>query len=108
MSFAVGEYNPSAVYAAALMTCCVTIGLTIYAWRTKTDMTMYGGALWIVAFSLLGFGLCAGFTGNRILYDFYNLMGVIVYGFYLIYDTQLLIGSKKFKYNSDDYIIVAI
>ena len=87
VSAVVSDYNANAVYAAALMTAAVTIGVTIYAFTTKTDFTIYGGALFVISFALLGFGLVAIITQNRMLYNFYNLIGVIFYGFYLIYDT---------------------
>ena len=38
----------------------------------------------------------------------YSLLGVVIYGFYLIYDVQLLMNNKRFKYSEDDYIIAAI
>ncbi len=33
---------------------------------------------------------------------------VILYGTYLIYDTQLLVGGRRQQYTEDDYIIAAI
>ena len=80
-------YDPKIVLSAAGMTLAVTLGLTIYAWTTKTDITMYGGSLFILSFGLLSFGFIAIFTHNRFLYDVYCLFGVAFYGFYLVYDT---------------------
>ena len=73
--------------SAAFMTACVTIGLTIYAWTTKSDFTMMGGTLFVMGFSLMGVGLCAIFMGSKTLYLAYCFFGVILYGMYLIYDT---------------------
>jgi hypothetical protein len=108
VSLAVADYSHDTVYAAALMTCCVTIGLTVYAWTTKKDFTIYGGILFILIFALIGMGIASILTRNRLLYNFYSFLGVVFYGFYLIYDTQLIMQTKKYRYDSDDYIIAAI
>jgi len=34
--------------------------------------------------------------------------GAVLYGFYLIYDTQILIGGKKKELSMDDYILGAM
>ena len=35
-------------------------------------------------------------------------MGVIVFGIYLVFDTQLTIGKNSRAYSIDDYIIAAL
>lgn len=52
-------YPPEIVVAAACLTACIVIGLTVYAFTTKTDFTMMGGALFILFFLILGVGLLA-------------------------------------------------
>ena len=107
VSACVAKYNKNHVFASALMTLAVTVGLTIYACTTKRDFTMCGGICWIFVFGLIGVGLAGLCTNNTTLNLFYMYFGIVVYGFYIIYDTQLIIGTKKFRYNNDDYIIAA-
>ena len=72
---------------AAIMTCCVTIGLTVYAWTTDTDLTYCGGLLFVMAFGLIGLSICAACLNNSWLHLMECFLAIIVYGFYLIYDT---------------------
>lgn len=44
------------------MTLAITIALTLYAFTTKDDFTVLGGALWIAGCVLLLFGLFLSFT----------------------------------------------
>ena len=70
------------------MTLGITIALTVYAFTTKTDFTMMGSTLFICGMALLLFGICASLFGGRtpIVNVVYCTFGVILYGFYLVYD----------------------
>ena len=76
------------VLVAALMTLGITLSLTYYALTTTTDFTMYGGTLFILGMALMLFGFCMYMFGAKTgtLNLIYCTAGVIVYGFYLIYD----------------------
>ena len=39
---------------------------------------------------------------------FYCSMGIILFGLYLVFDTQLIVGGKRLKLDYDDYIIGAL
>ena len=80
-------YDPNIVIMAAIMTTGITLALTIYAMTTKTDFTVCGGLLFVLVMALILFGLFALFFNVKILYTFYCILGVIVYGIYLITDT---------------------
>lgn len=97
------------VYEAAAMTAAMTFGLTLYACTTKNDITYTGAALFIFS---VGFLLMAifGIFFVRVKW-FYTLMVVgiiILYGFYLVYDTQLIIGGGSYQLSIDDYILGAM
>jgi len=55
------------VVTAALLTLGVTMALTLYACTTKTDFTLAGGALWIIASVLLIVSIISIFYFNVIL-----------------------------------------
>ena len=113
MSFLVGiitiRYNPQTVLEAASMTAAATIGITIYAVKTKTDFTICGPMLFVVGmvfFTLTIFACVFGAKGNL----FISAFGVILFSIYLIYDTQMIVGGKnrKYKIDEDSYILAAV
>ena len=95
---------------AAVMTLVLTISLTIYAFTTKKDYTYLGGTFFILVSALLLLGLFVFFFNSEFLYTLYSVLGVILYSYYLIYDTQLLAGGshKHFKLSLDDYVLAAL
>ena len=102
-------YDPTTVIIASAMTTAMTISLTIYACTTKTDITMYGGALFIAGCGL--FLVCIfGFLFQNLIFQIIICVFCIcLYGLYLIYDTQLIVGGERmYKLSLDDYIIGAI
>ena len=93
---------------AAAMTLGITVSLTIYAMTTKTDMTVMGSTLFILLGGLILFGIFAMIFRDKILIVLYCILAVILYGYYLIYDTQLVVGGKTYQLEIDDYVIGAI
>lgn len=69
------------------MTAGIVIALTIYAMTTKTDFTVCGGLMFVLGAALLLFGIFSYFFGPT-----FRLVccvfGVVVFGLYLIVDTQ--------------------
>mmetsp|Transcript_130044 Transcript_130044/g.183445 ORF Transcript_130044/g.183445 Transcript_130044/m.183445 type:complete len:124 (+) Transcript_130044:606-977(+) len=101
--------GPYVVLTAALLTVSIVIGLTVYAFTTKTDFTMMGGLLWMMTLLFIFMGFCFWWmpmTGAMNI--IYCTFGVLLFGLYLIYDTQLIAGGKRFKLSIDDYILGAM
>ncbi|CAD8105228.1 unnamed protein product [Paramecium primaurelia] len=96
------------ILIAALMTFAVTASLTVYACRTKTDFTMAGGALFIMSAIMFILFIFAFFYFSIILWLLLCSVSVVLYGFYLIYDTQLIIGGKSHQLSIDDYVIATM
>ena len=97
--------NPSIVFMAAFMTFCLCVSLTIYAITTKTDITTKGGLLFILCCAFIMFSLFGLFTSNKFFHILLCCLGIILFGFYLLYDTQLIIGTKSELIETDDYIL---
>jgi FtsH-binding integral membrane protein len=99
-------YSPDVVITAASLTCAITLGLTFYAFTTKTDFTFMGGFLCVGVILLFFLGLFS------IIFSFLNtlycVLGVLLFSLYLIYDTQLVMGKYGAEYQIDDYIIAAL
>jgi FtsH-binding integral membrane protein len=98
-------FETSDVIAAGLLTIAATVGLTVYAIRTKEDFTFCGGFLFSFVFLLVFSGCFYFWVGLTALW---LLLGIMVYSLYIVYDTQLIMGQLGLKYNIDDYCLAAL
>lgn len=108
VSYSCAMSSPKIVLMAAIMTLGITLALTLYALTTKTDFTFMGGMLFVGCTVMLLIGIFMMFTSNPFLHVLFSGFGVLLYGVYLIYDTQLLMGNKKHELELDDYILGAL
>ena len=108
VSFLCSNTDPQIVLMAAVMTLGVVGALTLYAVTTKTDFTLMGGLFFIFSIVMILFGIFMFFSQNKVLHIIYSSLSVILFGLYLIYDTQLIIGNHSLKLSIDDYILGAI
>ena len=102
------KYEANAVIAAATLTLAITIGLTIYAWTTKRDFTTMGGCLVSIVVAVIFFSIAIAFTANSYLNMILVLIVIVIYGIYIVYDTQLIAGGRYAELSYDDYIIGAL
>ncbi|KAK8790053.1 hypothetical protein WA158_006833 [Blastocystis sp. Blastoise] len=108
LSSVCGMVESKIVLSAVLITFGVVIGLTIYAFVTKTDFTGFGPYLFAALLGLCLSGLFM-FWFNNWMYTLYCAIAVIIFCLYLVYDTQLVIGgSHKYSFTIDDYVIAAL
>lgn len=100
--------NQITVLKAAIGTLVITFGLTMFAFQTKYDFTSFMGIMLILCLTLMFFGIFALFFRKTWIECILCSLGIMVFGFYLIIDTQLLLGRKEYSMNEDDYIIAAL
>lgn len=79
-------YKPSIIVLAAFLTLMITLGLTYYAFTTKSDVTTMGSTIFILISLMIGIGIVQLFVRNTIIEIIAASLGVVVYGFYLVYD----------------------
>jgi len=108
-AFICAFYTAESCIEAAGMTAGVTVALTLYAMFTKTDFTVCGQLMSIlcaVSFMLIIAGLFMSVNnwGNTLIAAVF----VIIYGIYLIIDTQLVLGNHSYGLSTDDYIVGAL
>lgn len=96
------------VSAAAAMTVAITAAVTAYAWTTKTDFTAKWGMIWVFGMTMMMMSLFMIFFNNYILDMVFCALGVLLFGIYLIFDTQLVLGQGRHALSIDDYIIGAM
>ena len=87
-------YTTDSVIAAGFMTLGMTIALTVYAFRTKTDFTAWTSLIFVLFTAtlmlvIMSIFITGSFASRIVAFGF-----VIIYAFYLIYDTQLIAGGK--------------
>mmetsp|Transcript_20766 Transcript_20766/g.64875 ORF Transcript_20766/g.64875 Transcript_20766/m.64875 type:complete len:246 (+) Transcript_20766:69-806(+) len=110
------RYTAGLVFACAAITAVIFLGMTAYAWTTKSDFTgagpyLLGGLLALVALGLslpllahLGVQLAA-------LSKLYAVAGVMIFTIFIVYDTQLILGEFKGHKHSfcvDEYVFAAL
>ncbi|CAD8108355.1 unnamed protein product [Paramecium sonneborni] len=96
------------VIIAAAITLIITVLLTTYAWQTKTDYSASGQFCFILSISLLMMCIIGLFIRNIWFQLFICTVSIIIYGGYIIYDTQLIVGNHSNYLTVDDYIIGAM
>jgi len=116
VGFISAAYTWQSVVLAAGITCAIFAIMTLYAWKTKTDFTGFGPYLFAALVVLLVFGLVLSllsmfgvmFSWLIMLYD---ACGVLLFTFYIVFDTQMLIGEwggHKMQFGVDDYVFAAL
>jgi FtsH-binding integral membrane protein len=102
------QAEPELVLIAAVLTAGIVVSLTIYAITTKTDFTMMGGLLFMLLMTLILASFLGFFFRSKGFQIVISSFSVIVFGLYLIYDTQLIVGGKRRELSIDDYIVGAL
>ena len=100
-------YDSAVVAQAAFLTMVVVLGLTVYACLGK-DFTQMQGIMLVVLFAFVGFAVLAMVSGSELMRLVYCLVGVVIFGIYLVIDTQLIIGGFSYELSYDDYIMAAM
>ena len=87
----------------------MTVALTVYAMKTKTDFTVCGSLFFCIFVGMLMLMFVSIFLSfTSWWHPVVNTVLVIVYGLYLVYDTQLIMGGKSHQLSIDDYVIGAL
>lgn len=101
-------YPPDIVLMAAVLTAAMVVALTIYACTTNTDFTVCSGLLFMLFIGLVVASILSYFMQSRILQIAISYFGAILFGIYLIYDTQLILGKQSNSLSIDDYVMASV
>ena len=97
------------VLLAIGITAIVCISLTAFAFQTKIDFTLYAGAAFVafIIFFLMGFVLI--FVKMPILHLIYSGFGALLFSFFLLIDTQMIVGgTRSIQISPEEYIVAVI
>ena len=101
-------YSFQIVATALALTIVSTLVITFYACTTKTNFSYYRMGMFILFSQIFMIGLIAALFRLEALYTVYTFLMTIMVGFYLVYDTQLIIGKFGVAYSVDDYIFATL
>jgi len=104
-----GFYDPTSVLIVAVMTLAVTLALTAYAMTTKRDFSTKTGVMLVFLVAATMFAIFMPFLfHSRMVEVVISVVFIIIYGIYIVIDTQLILGSGKYSFDEEDYIIAAL
>jgi len=110
-------YTTDSVLLALTVTAGVFLALTAYACVTKSDFTGIGVYLFALLAVFLIFGLIlwlwpliTGTMPPRGIVLIYSGLGVLLFMWYIIHDTQRIVGGahRKHQFSVDDYVFAAL
>jgi FtsH-binding integral membrane protein len=103
-------YKTQIILLGGLSTLGIFSGLSLYAIQTKVDYTTCGNTLCILLLGLILLGFMVPFVSAPLVQIGYSVGGAVIFSFYIIYDTQMIIGdsNRKIKFNEDDYVLAAV
>jgi FtsH-binding integral membrane protein len=103
------QYKTDTIFIAVGLTIVVVVGITLFAFQTKIDFTGCGVYLFVLGLVLFGFGLLAILIRSQILNIVYAACGTALFSFYLVFDTQIMMGGKhKYSISPEDYVMAAL
>ena len=103
------RYSPEIVMQAASMVALMTLALTLFACFTSYDFVLIGPVLVLILSMAVMMSMIFMFVfAFEKLHAFYCTLGVVFYSIYLVMDTQLIMGGKRYEVEIDDYILGAI
>ncbi|KAM4609765.1 protein lifeguard 2-like [Polymixia lowei] len=105
-------YNTKSVVMCLGITAMVCLIVTIFSFQTKIDVTSYGGVLFVFCMVLFISGLVLAFV---LPYNYvpwldavYATLGAIMFTMFLAFDTQLLMGNKRYTMSPEEYIFATL
>jgi len=103
------HFDTQAVLIAIGVTAIVCAALTAFAFQTKIDFTVYSGAAFVffLVFFLTGFIML--FVKIPILHTVYAGLGALLFSFFLLIDTQMIVGgTRSMVISPEEYILAVI
>ena len=100
--------QPRILLESGLSTLFMFSGLSIYSWQSTIDYSTKGNYLLLSLLTLLLLGVFNIFFNYTFIETIYPVLGVFLFSFYIIYDTQLIFGRQTIKYKPEDYLIASI
>ncbi|GLD64340.1 protein lifeguard 2-like isoform X1 [Lates japonicus] len=112
MGFVSSFYNTKSVALCLGITALVCLSVTIFSFQSKVDVTSCQGVLFSLCMVML---LCAitisivvPFGYVPWLHAVYAVAGAILFTLFLAFDTQMLLGNKRYAISPEEYIFATL
>jgi len=100
VGFACAQYTAQSVLLVFGLTAVLIVALTVYAVYTKADFTGCGAYVMVMILGLVMLLLvCSFFPGSKVMHKIVAGVGATLFGFIIVYDTQLIFGSATSSFN---------
>uniref|UniRef100_A0A4W6FJU7 Protein lifeguard 2 n=1 Tax=Lates calcarifer TaxID=8187 RepID=A0A4W6FJU7_LATCA len=105
-------YNTKSVVMCLGITVAVCLLVTIFSFQTKFDVTSYQGVLFVFCMVMFISGLVLAlvlpFQYVPWLDAIYAALGAILFTMFLAFDTQLLMGNKRYTMSPEEYVFATL
>eukprot|EP00918_Siedleckia_nematoides_P080810 GHVU01177278.1.p1 GENE.GHVU01177278.1~~GHVU01177278.1.p1 ORF type:complete len:248 (-),score=25.08 GHVU01177278.1:236-979(-) len=98
----------SIVAQALVITAAIVFGLTLFSFQTKHDFTSCVGVMFVLMMGFFVFVMLSWFFPSKMTNVIIGACGAVLFSFYLIIDTQLVLGRGVISFSEDDVVIAAI
>jgi len=87
----------------------LSLALTVFSLQTKIDFTYFTGLAFMLLLCLIIFGIFAAIFPSNTANIAYSVLGAMLFSFYLVIDTQLMLGGKhRYSISPEEYIFAAL
>jgi FtsH-binding integral membrane protein len=86
----------------------IVVACTLYAAYTESDFTTSYGIIIVLTAAMLVLFIVTMFTSSPFIHNLYCCIGVVLFGIYLIIDTQMILGGRTVELAVDEYFLAAM
>lgn len=97
-------YDDIVVLQALFLTTAVTLGLTLYTFQSKRDLSKLGGGLFAALCILILGGFIQMFIGSSFLEILLAAGGSLIFSLFIVYDTHMIMN----RISAEEYILATI
>ncbi|XP_055014778.1 protein lifeguard 2-like isoform X2 [Boleophthalmus pectinirostris] len=105
-------YNTKSVVLCLGITAAVCLLVTLCSFQIKFDITSYQGVLFVFCMVMFISGLVLAlvlpFNDVPWLDVTYAVLGAILFTLFLMFDTQLLMGNKRYTMSPEEYVFATL
>ncbi|KAJ8258983.1 hypothetical protein COCON_G00179950 [Conger conger] len=105
-------YNTKSVVLCLGITALVCLCVTVFSFQTKLDFTSCLGVLFTLSMVLFVCGIVLAivipFGYVPWLHAIYGALGAILFTMFLAFDTQLLMGNKRYSMSPEEYVFATL
>ncbi|XP_061779673.1 fas apoptotic inhibitory molecule 2b isoform X1 [Nerophis lumbriciformis] len=112
MGFVSSFYNTKSVVLCLGITAIVCFSVTVFSFQSKVDITSCQGVLFSLCVVML---LCAIMLSIVVpfgyvpwLHAIYAVLGAILFTLFLAFDTQMLLGNKRYAISPEEYVFATL